>query len=491
MAPRGSSVGPSSPIRAASHPTARRLDFEHDESSLQETPALSGSGQRRGKRTSVYDIPEDESSASAVLEESFMQQELRADEDSALFNGVGGESSIAAIGDDTTNGAEAVEDLVDLEPSEVNSEPVKEPAKRGRKRKSDTLEQPSEASTTKSRKLGSTSAQGAASHKRGKKAAPIPTASSQRPKRVSNITEQDSSILEASADASTELVDDSKTVSVQPKRRGRPPRSKPVEEAPMPPPAKPTKTTTAKASTTAGFKKPAKPAPKPKEQSVAKGRSNSKSTDLTPTGSNAEAMTFVDVHGHSVPQKVVDEMSTASVGSRYMRGRHLSVFREIAPDNLARTERTGRHRVKPIDFWKNDRIEYDPSGNVVSVKKLHETEPERRPTKAWSRGKKRTLAAVEEEEVELELWEEEGTLTANYRVYDPVRDVTTDDIVTDGEFERFQSACFNDLTKMQILRGLRRAHSSISWAIVPSISRSSLAPKSSSIGVSSSSLQTK
>ncbi|KAH7412167.1 cupin domain-containing protein [Phaeosphaeria sp. MPI-PUGE-AT-0046c] len=436
MAPRGSSIGASSPIRAASHPTARRLDFEHDESSLQETPALSGSGQRRGKRSNVYEIPEDESPAlgtSAVLEESFVQQEITANEDSAIFNGLAEESSIANIGEDTINGAEAVEDLMDLDESEVTLEPIEKPAKRGRKRKSDVLEQPKESSAPKSRKPGPSPAQSAAGQKRGTRAAPVPTASSRRPKRVSNITEQEPSILETSVDASAELVDDSETAPPQPKRRGRPPRSK-VAESNMPPPAKPTKSSTAKPNTTGEFKKPAKPAkpgPKPNEKPTTKGKANAKSTDQAPAQDNTESGKFVDVHGHPLSKKDIEEMSTASIGSRYGRGRHLSVFRELEPEAIARIGRTGRHRVAPIDFWKNDRIAYDTNGNMTSIVKNHETEPERRPTKAWSRGKKRALAAVEEEEFELEPWEEEGTLTANVKDYDSVRDVTTNDIVTD------------------------------------------------------------
>lgn len=436
MAPRGSSIGVSSPIRAASHPTARRLDFEHDESSLQETPALSGSGQRRGKRSNVYDIPEDESPApgpSAVLEESFVQQEITAHEDSAIFNGIEEESSIANIGDDTTNGAEAAEDLVDLDQSEVISEPVKEPAKRGRKRKSDTLEQPSEPSAPKSRKPDPMPTQSAASQRRGKKAAPVQTASSQRPKRVSNVTEQESSVLEASMDGSAELAKDSKTASAQPKRRGRPPRAKPVEEADMPPPAKPTKSTTAKANTTREFVKPAKPTPKPKENPTATGKTKAKLTDQVPAQNNTESGKFVDVHGHPLSKKDIEEMSAVSVGSRYGRGRHLSVFRELEPEAIARIGRTGRHRVAPIDFWKNDRIAYDTKGNMTSIVKNQDTEPERRPTKSSSKGKKRSLSTVEEADVELEPWEEEGTLTANFKDYDSARDVTTDDIVTDGK----------------------------------------------------------
>lgn len=454
MAPRGSSIGASSPLRAASHPAvARRLDFDQDESSLQETPALSGSGQRRGHRGSVYDIPEDGSPApqtSAVLEESFVQEDITANEDSVVFNGVAEESSIAQIGYDTTNGAEGFEDLVELEQSDMTPEPVKEPAKRGRKRKSDVMEQTEEqgSSVAKARKRGAATAQGPESQEKGKEALQVPTASSRRSKRVSDMTEQtdqtdqDISALDGAADA-----------PVPAKRRGRPARAKP-ESKEKPVPSKLTKSaaskaeareTSASAKTAKGataqskvdetFKKPPKPAAKSKDKPKSKERA--KPSEQAPQADDAESGKLVDVHGHPLNKKDIEQMSTASVGSRYGRGRHLSVFRELEPEAVARVGRTGRHRVAPIDFWRNDRISYDPTGSMTSIVKNQDVEPERKSYKASSgKGKKRSLTAIEEEEIELDPWEEEeGILFGNYRDFDPVTDVTTNDIVEDSKLQ--------------------------------------------------------
>ncbi|KAF1917991.1 kinetochore CENP-C fungal-like protein [Ampelomyces quisqualis] len=432
IAPRGSSIGPSSPARAASHPAvARRLDFEQDESSLQETPALSGSGQRRGKRSSVYDIPEDESPMpqnSAVLEESFVQEEITTNEDSLVINGVVEETSIAHVGDDTTNPAEAVEDLVNLEESEMTPEPVREPARRGRKRKSDVLEptHQEESSALKPRKRGPTSAPAVETQKKGRNTVVVPAATSRRSKRVSNTVEQETSTLDASSELSTDPVEVSEAAPA-PKRRGRPPRAmvQPEKENSAP---KAAKSTAVKTKASSEFKKPPKPAAKVKEKSVERGKSDAQITPIN----NDDAGKLVDVHGHPLSKKDIEQLSTTSVGSRYGRGRHLSVYRELEPEAVARIGRTGRHRVAPIDFWKNDRIAYDPAGSMTSIVKNQDTEPERKSYKAVTKGKKRALTVVEEEEVELDPWEEEeGILVGNYRDYDSTQDVISNDIVED------------------------------------------------------------
>jgi centromere protein C len=444
MAPRGSSIGVSSPVRAASHPAvARRLDFEQDESSLQETPALSGSGQRRGKRANVYDIPEDTEDGSpmpqtsAVLEESFVQEEITANEDSVVISGVAEESSLAQIGDDTILSADAIEDLED---TEKTPEPVEQPAKRGRKRKSYALEPAHEerSSEAKLRRRDATSAQASEAQKKSKKTAPVPAVTSRRSKRVSDMTELEASAVDASVDVSAEPVEDTESAPAPPKRRGRPARPKPEAQKESPASTKPTKSTAVK-SRNDGFKKPGRPAAKAKEgPGPKKSKGDADSADQATQVTDAESGKFVDVHGHPISKKDMEQMSTTSVGSRYGRGRHLSVFRELEPEAVARVGRTGRHRVAPIDFWKNDKIAYDPSGSMTSIVKNQDTEPERRIYKTSNaRGRKRNLAIVEEEEVELDPWEEEeGVLVGNFRDYDPTKDVSTNDVVEDSKMRR-------------------------------------------------------
>ncbi|CAA9963628.1 Cupin domain containing protein [Pyrenophora teres f. maculata] len=450
MAPRGSSAAPSSPVRAASHPIARRLDFEQDESSLQETPALSGSGARREKRTNVYDIPEDEGSPlpeqSAVFEESVVQEEITANEASVAAVE---ESFVAQIGEDSINEQE-VEELVDEEESEIVPEPVKEPAKRGRKRKSDAvnISEEEQAVVEQPRKRGRPAgAKATAPEKTGKKSAPAAAAQRRRSQRVSDISEPEPSIVEAPVDDSIDQSEQTEEAPVAPKRRGRPPRVQPDTEKENTATAKPAKNGSSKGNAeTAAFKKPTKPVGRPKANAEPKSKPanaepkpkpvpkpKEKSKEKTPQADADDAGKLVDVYGNPLSKKDIDQMSTTSAGSRFGRGRHLSVFREMDPDNVARVGRTGRHRVAPIDFWKNDHISYDVDGSMTSIVKSQEVEESRkRSKKSSSKSKKKALTAVEEEEIELDPWEqEEGTLVGNYRGFDAATEVSSNEIIED------------------------------------------------------------
>lgn len=462
LAPRGSSVGPSSPVRATSHPIARRLDFEQEDSSLQETPALSGSGARRGKRNDVYDIPEDESPGprahDTILEESLVQEEITANEDSMAFNAIPEESFAEQVGDDTMPGAIPIENDTILEESEIIQQPVKEPVKRGRKRKSDALEPvaETESSTMKSRKRAPAVAKPVETQKKGKKSTAEPTTQRRRSQRVSDITEQDPSILDA-------LLDDSEHAAVpaeeeQPpvKRRGRPPRTQvnTGKENNVPKKAGPTAKASApakeKADTT--FKKPSKPAPKPKTTNKidAKDKPEKSSKDTTSHTDGLDVGKLVDVYGKPLSKQDIEKMSTTSTTSRYGRGRHLSVFREMDPDAVARVGRTGRHRVAPIDFWKNESIAYSTDGSMTAIVKNQDTEPERKRVshRGSTKSKKRNLTVIEEEEVELDPWEaEEGVLRGNFKDYDPEMDVSTTDVIEDGRQMDFSLCLWRSTNK--------------------------------------------
>lgn len=442
MAPRASSLNPSSPSRATSNPAvARRLDFEQDESSLQETPALSGSGQRRGKRADVYDIPEDESplpQTSAEFDESLVQEEITANENSVIINALTEESFVGQIGDDTVTGAEAMEDPID---EEEESEPVKQPAKRGRKRKSDVLQpaQDEAPSATKTRKRGPAPTQASSAPNKPKKTAsiPTPTGPSRRSKRVSDMTEHEPSVLDASVDLSADATEEVEEVPVPAKRRGRPPRAKPDAEKENTTTAKATKTTTSKSKQQEepSFKKPPKPLARSKTPAASKNKADASTSGQELQTSDVTSGKLVDAAGKPLSKKDIEQMSTTSVGSRFGRGRHLSVFRELEPEAVARVGRTGRHRVAPIDFWRNDRISYDLDGSMTSIVKNQGIESPRKETKSYGRpkGKKRSLTAIEEEEIELEPWEEEGKLVGNYRDFDPATDTTLSDILEDSE----------------------------------------------------------
>lgn len=446
MAPRGSSVGLSSPIRATSHSAVvRRLDFEEEEDeSLQETPALSGSGQRRGKRNDIYTLERSPSRPhSAIMEESELQEQITAniDEDDELPVVTEVEQSfLAQIGDDTVTGADAVQSFLEgetqedaqVEEEEVSSEPVKEPTKRGRKRKSDQSAAVESPNPTKARKHGPAAAVRAPEPaKKGRKAAPVPVAPARRSKRVSDITEQEASILESSAadEPVAEGSEIAEEAPVAPKRHGRPKRVQKDAEGEAP-----TKTTkkaaaldAAKKKSEPEFKKPGRPAAKPKERPAPKGKENVKNAVAV---ARDDAGRPVDAYGNPLSKADIEQMSTASVGSRYGRGRHLSVFREIDPEAIARIGRTGRHRVAPIDFWKNDRINYNPDGSMQTIVKAPSPEPIQRTSTSYKKGKKKGSAVVEEEELELDPWEEDdGFFTGNYKDFDPANEFTSPGLV--------------------------------------------------------------
>lgn len=435
MGPRAGSASLSSPVRDTSNPTARRLKFGKKDKNSQETPTLSGSGARRGFRADVYDIPEDDSPVpqqSTILDDSLVQDDAVVNEDSVVINH-SEDFTLAQIGDTMATEAELVEDSTNLDQSEVAPEPVKVPAKRGRKRKSDVLEpvQQVETSVTKLRKR--TAAQALLPQKKAEKITPAPATNARRSQRISDITEQEPSYLDTLDDASEVPFEPVQEAPVVPKRRGRPPKVRPAPEKENPTPAKAAKSTSGKGDTDAIFKKPSKLVVKPKEKSITKSKPATKTKEKSPQTVSEHAGKLVDAYGNPLSKEDIEQMSTTSVASRFGRGRHLSVFREMDPESIARVGKTGRHRVAPIDFWKNDRIAYDVDGSMTSVVKNQDLEPERKSTRGSGRGRKRALAAVEEE-VELDPWEEdEGRLLGNYVDFDRMTGLPTTDVVEDSK----------------------------------------------------------
>ncbi len=428
---------------------------------MQETPILSGSGARRGKRSNVYDIPEDGSPVrqfSAVPEESFLQEDIARNEDLAMDSDQEEESFVAQIGDETTNAE--VEDLIDLEESEVAPEPVKVPAKRGRKRKSDVIEPAPEDDVVaaKSRKRGPGATKVSETQAKGKKSDSAANGHPRRSQRVSDIHEMESSQVDALIDASVNATE--QEVSVAPKRRGRPPRAQ-VEAGKENGVTKPAKDAPLKEKTNAVFKKPPKPVAKTKAVVAPKSKPEAKKKEKKSQTESEDAGKLVDVHGNPLSKSDIERMSTTSATSRYGRGRHLSVFRELDPDAVAPTTRTGRHRVAPIDFWKNDRIAYDTDGSMTSIVKNQSPEPERKTHKSTSiKGRKKTQPLNDEDDVELDPWEEdEGVLIGNYRDFDPITDVTSNAIIEDSMLFCLLPLPFHLLTLSPSNRLGRKRHS--------------------------------
>ena len=128
------------------------------------------------------------------------------------------------------------------------------------------------------------------------------------------------------------------------------------------------------------------------------------------------------------------EPETAHRNNGRPKPRSLQIMRNGTPadDSGSRITRSGRTSVKPLAYWRNERIVYgeDAAGTkeryllptIKEVIRTEEVEPPR-PKKA-TRGKskaaarKRALADVEEEDEELEPWEmEEGILRGVVRTW--------------------------------------------------------------------------
>lgn len=114
--------------------------------------------------------------------------------------------------------------------------------------------------------------------------------------------------------------------------------------------------------------------------------------------------------------------------------RSLQIIRSGTPadDSGSRTTRSGRTSVKPLAYWRNERIVYgeDETGTkeryllptIKEVIRTEDVEPARpkKGTKGRSKavGRKRTLEDVEEEDAELEPWEtEEGIMRGIVRAW--------------------------------------------------------------------------
>lgn len=116
--------------------------------------------------------------------------------------------------------------------------------------------------------------------------------------------------------------------------------------------------------------------------------------------------------------------------------RGLIILRRETPmdSNGFKQTRSGRNSVRPVAYWKNERIEYSDDENeyynggkfllprIKGVVRADEVE-ERRPKRAYhkpSKGKKRAAPVESEDDDEMEAWEvDSGRLVGEIRVWDP------------------------------------------------------------------------
>lgn len=415
----------------------RRLDF-HQEVSVQETPALSGSGARRElARRDVYDI---ERSPSLPGD----------DEDAIGSDDVAIEQSFAGLVDEDAIASGDIEETLQEELSRVDvgeEDPVpKQPGRRGRKRKSDGLESAAENESSpavRSKRIRTANA--IASAEKAKKAAeasaPKPRGRPPRqPKQASDpVDEEEDSAAEAPFEDAPQAEG---TPAPPPKKRGRPAKAKeapPPEDIPegessatakrrgRPSKDKPAKTAQPNETTEESISK--KPS---KSGSKAKGKATEK-PDPTPIPPDLASGKLVDSLGNPIARDELDKRSVTSAGSAFRRARQLSVFREVGPDEIGRVGRTGRHHVKPIDFWMNERAEYARDGTLKAITHHLDIaeEPRRRKTGAKKKGRKRAVSEEEdEEEEEKEEWEvNEGVFVGAFRDFDVTTETTGEELL--------------------------------------------------------------
>ena len=146
-----------------------------------------------------------------------------------------------------------------------------------------------------------------------------------------------------------------------PKRTMAAPALPTAKERVRGPAARTAKAPTVKEATEEPKAKKSKAAPKAKEKDTTKPAA-------------APAGKLVDHHGRPISKDDIERMSTTSAGSRLRRTRTLSVFRELAPTESGSVGRTGRHHIKPINFWLNERANYDADGNLLVIRQNESVE---------------------------------------------------------------------------------------------------------------------
>jgi len=429
VAPKSHRRSTLSPHRASSEaPVTRRLDFEQ-ETSLQDTPLVNGSAERRSKRSSIYDLaPSPLPQQDTIMEESIIE-EIIANGDYSMQE----DSSVAGVGDDDAT-AEDVQD----EESEVMSEPVRQPAKRGRKRKSDPVDTSTiggngagddvqeedsgaisgiaKAHAKRGRKRKSdaiessnieesvptrSAKKSAAAAQRGKGAAqPVTKGGRGRPKKATPPTE-----IEPSTASARDSADEDKAIGepvedpapVAKRARGRPPSKAKAEATGA------TEANAAKQRKEAVFKKP-KAISKPTNKEASVKKSERSEEQIADDGSAV----LVDVFGRPIPRdpaKPEDAVTIASNMSRYGRGRQLlSVYRRTAAEDAPKS-RHGRPIFRPINFWANEKAVRERDGTVDAVDRWINPEP----VKPAKRSRRTTVKPKKEPTPvpELEEWEED------------------------------------------------------------------------------------
>ena len=414
------SLGPSSPTRqngdtptrASSHPAAnRRLDFsmEKARSSVERSfqrgqpPALMGRGQlstvNRGKKR-AFDLSMEDDDDDEEGEAQLTNGDTIGEENFSISLANGDDSMTLPQLDEEEEPVE--EEQAQAGQEEIEEESIIQPKRKGRPRKVGKLL--STAQEAAGSKVVAASQAGAVK-------------SNSRPRRASTID-----------------VEDSQMPVAEPKPKGWPSKKAKTRAAPNDEPEVMPETQSVRAKT----KQPAI-AETPKQRGRKKAHPSER-------GPNAKITSV-----KKAPRK------SASVEPRAMRAssarpgpRSLLVLRSGTPaeDSGSLTTRSGRNSVKPLAFWRNERIVFGESqgkygtSDVVlpSIKEVIRTDELEQPRPRYTAGRRkpvrnrRQLDDVDEEDEDKEPWEiEKGILQAEVVRWDPR--------TNDGEQEEIGKFC--------------------------------------------------
>ena len=449
---RQSSIGPrpqarrptSTPDRASPYPAvSRRLNFsvtEQDSDIEQETPAATNGldTRNRGKgRADVYDLE-----ASPVrgqkrtYDESIVEEETSANGDSETgINGGHEETLLPPVEDESLQFVHGDNDI-SAGSYEEDSLPLPEataqPKKRLRTRRSNMIdssqleEEPSVAKLTRASNRGRGRGRGGvrpgsgrpsrsgktlvfASNERGpspivqpKQKVPAKRTTRPRNKAPEPSTEdEEESVVEQEPTADEESIIYEPPAKTKGRRRSAGSKNVPVHKnKPSADKEEPVFKTQEKIS---------KPKANPKSKPPPSER------DPNAKIESAKKSSIPVVDPVRSPSKAASEGAsvTSTAPKRPGVGRSLQILRQGTPmeDSGVRTTRFGRASVKPVDWWRNERIKYDPHGNKQAIVRAEEVEVPKLAKRAHKQ-RKREMSVVEEDEEELEDWEvEPGILT--------------------------------------------------------------------------------
>lgn len=468
---RQSSMGPPSglrrtsdgPNRSGSQPTvARRLDFGAVDETNARAPG-SGSRNRGPPRPDIFDLPTSPArNKKRTHEESLVEDETMLEESELAINGIGGDSPLPDVEDtlpilDQGGDTEPDEPDEPDEPIEESMDIPEEPQPRpsltkgrGKARKSlEHKESPPPApSPAPKKKAGRPKkTQGLVSARASNATAPARSRTAVQSRPISNrqvedesAMDVDQSIEEASmpqiGEEETEELEDKieegeeTEPDTEPEQESEPEPEVEPEPEPEPesPPAKKKKRGRPKTGSKPDVHvdepeepvqlperpaKKAKKAPASKKPPPSQRDPNARVTSKKNSAKNkSKGKQKEDMPPPPLPPVSQTSSQPESSQSRTAsQARSLQILRQGTPfeDVGAKTTRSGRISTKPVEYWRNERIEYGHDGTkkeIIRAEDVEETKRSAARARPRKRTTKRSESAIEEEpELELEEWE--------------------------------------------------------------------------------------